>query len=189
LLNDYLFPLVGLSLLTLGAWSSWELWRPWADRGSPVPPLAVRVAALILGGVWGWVLTNLTHPLDPLHVTLGWPMPVMTLTRESGRWLELGATSIPCILLNLVIGIAMIQALLHLAWKLRPKRRPRRRAGFFDAWRVPRARPALRPFPPAPARRAPRPLAGTRVPGQRDLRPFGLEQSEVFQASQSTSRA
>jgi hypothetical protein len=168
-LNDYVFPLVGLGLLTAGVWCSWELWRPWTRNRASMPPLAARVAALILGGVCGWMLANLTHPLDPQHVTLGWPMPVMTLTRDSGRWLELGAASVPCVLLDLAIGAGMVNALLRFCWKLRPRRRPRKRAGFFDAWQAPRVRTALRPFPQPPARRRPRP--------------------EYFQANQSTSRA
>jgi hypothetical protein len=172
-LDYYLFPLLGLLLLALGAWSSWELWRPWASPGR-VPSLATRVSALILGGVWGWFLTNLPHPQDTLHVTLGWPMPVMTLSRDMGRWLDLGArASIPCLLLDMAIGLGMVNAVLLLLWKLRPRRRPRPRAGFFDAWRVERPGQVSAK---APGRRPQRPLAASRagLPGRRRLDAFGL---------------
>jgi hypothetical protein len=140
-----------------------------------MPSLATRVAALILGGVCGWFLTNLPHPQDPLHVSLGWPVPVMTLSRDMGRWLDLGArASIPCLVLDMAIGLGMVNAILLLFWKLRPRRRPRPRAGFSDAWRV--ERPG-RPVAKAHGRRPQRPLAASRVGFQdrnRRLDAFGL---------------
>jgi len=173
-LDFYLFPLLGLLLLAVGAWSTWELWRPWNSPGT-VPSPATRVAALILGGVWGWFLTSLPHPQDPLRVTLGWPMPVMTLSRDPGRWLDLGArASIPCLVLDLAVGLGMVNAILLLLWKLRPRRRPRPRAGFLDAWRVERP---WRPVAKASGQRPQRPLAASRVGLQgrnRRLDAFGL---------------
>jgi hypothetical protein len=74
---------------------------------------------------------------------------------------------VPCVLLDLAIGAGLANALLHFYWKLRPRRRLRKRAGFFDAWRAPRVRTTPRPFPQPTARRRP----------------------EYFQANQSTSRA
>lgn len=180
-LNYYGFPLLGLGLLGLGAWSSWELWQ-----GRPGPALAPRVAALILGAVWGWILANLPHAQDALHVTLGWPMPVMTLTKASGRWLELGArASIPCMLLNLAIGMGMVNTLLRLLWKLRERPRPRPRAGFFDSWRVARSAPRFPNSAPA-ARRLPRPAAGTRVPVRGRKGPSGPEEFELEQSSRGS---
>ncbi|MDR3672992.1 MAG: hypothetical protein P4L36_19260 [Holophaga sp.] len=178
-LDDYGFPLLGLGLLAQGAWSSWGLWKARPDDGSPA--LTLRIAALVLGAVWGWILTNLPHAHDAAHVTLGWPMPVMTLTKASGRWLELGArASLPCILLNLAIGVGMVNTLLGQAWKLRP--RPRPRASLFDAWRVSRTAPRPGPGFAPPARRLPPPGTGGRVPvqgraGHRNLAAFGLEES------------
>jgi hypothetical protein len=130
-LNCYVFPLMGCSLLALGAWSSWEIWKPWTGR-FPVPSLAVRVGGAILGSVWGWFLTNLQYARDAFHVTVGFPMPLVTLARSSGRWVELGAAaSVPCMLLNLAIGIGLTNTLLRLVWKrraLRLRRRTRRNA-------------------------------------------------------------
>ena len=135
-LNFYVFPMLGLCLLAAGAWCTWELWA--GDRKPGPPSLAARVAVLILGGVLGWCLANLAHARDAQHIILGFPMPVMTLTRVSGRWLELGGTaSIPCLLLDVVIGIGMANAALRLAWQHR-RPRPRRRTGFIDPWRAPR---------------------------------------------------
>lgn len=121
-LNLYVFPMLGLGLLTVGSWFSWKLWTGRRDGGAGGPSLAARVAALILGGVWGWCLVNLPHALDDHQVILGFPMPVMTLAKVSGPWLELGgAASKLCLLLDLVIGLAMVNTALHLAWKLRPQ--------------------------------------------------------------------
>jgi len=157
-LDYYLFPLLGLCLLALGARCSWELWKPWAGR-EETPSLAARAAALILGGVWGWALAGLPHPQDSLRVTLGWPLPVMTLSRDLGQGLDLGArASLLCLLLDLAIGLGMVNAILLLIWKLRPRRRPRPRSGFLDPWRAQRpGRPAARPgiargFRPRPRR-------------------------------------
>jgi hypothetical protein len=128
-LNFYVFPLVGCSLLVLGAWASWALWRPWSGIRFPLPGLAIRVGGLILGGFWGWFLTNLEYARDAVHVTIGFPMPVMTLARSSGRWVELGAVaSTPCMVLDLAIGVGLVNAALLLIWKRIALRRGRRRA-------------------------------------------------------------
>jgi hypothetical protein len=198
-LNDYVFPLLGLCLMALGAWSSWEIWRPRTASEAEAPPLGSRVAAIILGGVWGWLLCNLPHPQDTAHIAIGFPMPVMTLAKGSGRWLELDSrASMPCALLNLAIGIGMVDTVLHLLWKFRPKRRPRRRAGFFDAWRVPRAGtrggPRRQPVSAPPFRRGRRAsLIGAWPPvqgreGRRDLAEHGVEEPEALPAGQDGSR-
>ena len=186
-LNFYLFPMLGLGLLGLGSWSTWKLWTG-RGGGAAGPSLAARVAALILGAVWGWCLVNLTHPLDGQRAILGFPMPVMTLSAASGRWLELGgAASLPCLLLDLAIGLGMVHTALHLAWKLRPRRRPRRRAGFIDSWRAPRAEPR--------ARRIQAPFAaGARVPvqgraGRRGLTESGLEEPLALPVRHPSSRS
>jgi hypothetical protein len=196
LLNDYVIPMLGLFLLVLGAWFTWKLWlAPSADRPE-APPLTIRMAAIILGAVWGWILTSLPHPQDALHVTLGWPMPVMTLTKASGRWLELDATaSIPCLVLDLAIGIGMVNALLGLLWKLRPRRRPRGRAGFFDSWRVPWSGARVGPRPwqglaMVPARRSRHPWSA-RGPvqgreGRREPAEFGLEEPVALPAGRDS---
>lgn len=121
LLNFYVFPLLGCSLLALGAWASWAIWRPRADARAP--SLAVRVGGVILGCVWGWFMTNLQYARDAAHVTVGFPMPVMTLVRSPQHWIEWdAAASIPCVLLNLAIGIGLVNALLRALWKGRAPR-------------------------------------------------------------------
>ena len=198
-LNFYVFPMVGLCLLALGAWSTWELWARGGAARSAGPSLAARVAALILGWVGGWWLANLPHALDSRRVILGFPMPVMTLTKASGRWLELGSTaSIPCLLLDLAIGIGMVNAALRLVWKFRPRPRPRRRTGFIDSWRAHRPGAVVRTGRERfahPLRRSQRsPLIGTRVPvqgraGHRELAEFGLEEPEALPAGPDSSRS
>ena len=132
ILNYYLFPMLGLGLLALGAWCTWGLWRP---QG---PPVAARAAALVLGLVLGWILANLPHPEDALHMLLGWPLPVMTLVRASGLWLVMDARpSIPCLLLDLVVGIGSANALLRLFWRLRPRRRVGGRGPSWTAGGLP----------------------------------------------------
>jgi len=119
-MNDYGYPLAGIGLLGLGAWSSWKVWRP--DQ-PPAPALAARIAALILGLVWGWFLTNLEYAPDPLHVTVGFPMPVVTLVRHPGQWMEPGSSaSVPCLALDLVIGVGLANGVLWL-WRARGRRR------------------------------------------------------------------
>ncbi|GEM_PF-1764505 len=116
-LNYYAFPLFGLSMLALGVWCTWTLWR-----SAVLPSLGTRVAALILGMVCGWFLANLDLARDAAHVTIGFPMPVMILVKGSGRWLEVaGTASIPCLVLDLAIGVGMVNALLRLFWKPRPR--------------------------------------------------------------------
>ena len=132
-LDYYLYPLFGLTLLALGAWCTWAVWRP---RG---PSPAARVAALILGGLGGWFLVNLAHAQGARQVTIGFPMPVLTLVKGAGHWMEMaGAASIPCLLLDLAIGVGLVHALLYVAWARRSRRRPRQ--GLM-------VRPMLRPLP------------------------------------------
>jgi hypothetical protein len=138
-LDFYVYPLAGLGFMLLGLWFTWGLWKPGRGTRNQVPGLAPRLAAVILGCVWGWILANLPYSPDPSHVILGFPMPVMALAKVSGKWLELGTTaSIPCLFLDLAIGIGMVHALLHFLWKWQRRRRPRPRAVFHDTWRVAR---------------------------------------------------
>ena len=126
LLHSYVCPLTGLVLLALGTWSSWEVWRPGMRGASELPPLAYRIASFILGALWGWLLTNVVYPMDPAHVALGFPMPVTVLGRGSGPSLVMdSAISLPCLFLNLVIGIGLANALLRLVWKRKALRRSR----------------------------------------------------------------
>lgn len=142
-LDDYLYPLFGLMLLALGAWSTWAVWRPGG------PSLAARVAALILGGVAGWCLANLAHAEGVQEVTIGFPMPVLTLVKGSGHWLELaGSPSLPCLLLDLAVGVGLLNALLHVFHERRSRPAPRR------GLRVPAARRELAGFEDAPAQPA-----------------------------------
>ena len=114
LLHSYLCPLAGLSLLGVGTWSSWVVWKP----GLRPPALASRVASLLLGCLWGWILTQVAYPVDPAHVAIGFPMPVAVLARGPGRSLVMDSTlSLPCLGLNLAIGIGLANAGLHLIWK------------------------------------------------------------------------
>jgi hypothetical protein len=125
-LNCYVYPLAGLSLLVVGGWSSWAVWRPEGGSGTG-PSLAVRLSTLLLGMLWGWYLTNLEHSLDPSRVIVGFPMPVMTLSRSSGKWLELGSVpSLPCMLLNVAIGVGLANAALHQYFRRRSRRARRR---------------------------------------------------------------
>ena len=140
-LDFYVYPMAGLGFLLLGLWFTWTLWKPGSGTRREVPGLAPRLAAVVLGCVWGWILANLPYSPDPRHVILGFPMPVMTLAKVSGKWLELGTmASIPCLFLDLAIGIGMVHALLHFLWKWQRRRRPRPREVFHYPWRV--ARPA-----------------------------------------------
>jgi hypothetical protein len=124
LLHSYVCPLTGLALLAVGAWSSWAIWWSGIAGSMTLPPLTLRVACFLLGGLWGWFLTNVQYPMDPAHVSVGFPMPVTILARSSGPWLVIeSAASLPCLLLNLVIGVGLANALLHLVWRLRNPRR------------------------------------------------------------------
>lgn len=127
-LNFYVFPLVGCTLLALGAWFTWAIWRELPARRR-APSLPVRVGVLALGLAWGWILTDLAYARDAAHVTVGFPMPVLILARDTGSWAELRAVaSIPCMVLDLVIGIGLANGVLLLVWKRRALRRKRRRA-------------------------------------------------------------
>ena len=124
ILNDYGCPLAGIGLLGLGAWSSWQVWRP-ARIGAP--SLTARLAAPVLGLVGGWFLANLEYAPDPLHLTVGFPMPVVTLVRHPGQWMEPGSSaSATCLALNLIIGAGLANGVLWLGRGLGRRVRGRR---------------------------------------------------------------
>jgi hypothetical protein len=175
-LVSYVFPLAGLALLLLGAWSAWQAWSPGAWPDKTRPTVSVRVSTLILGEMAGWLLNVIALPRDAQHIILGFPMPVMTLVRDGG--LAPGTSASPsCALLNLVIGIGLAHAALCALWprlvhrsqrarrKLRvdrPVHHPLQGRGSGKRPVQVHARAALRPLPPAAERPAGR--------GREDLR-------------------
>jgi len=135
-LGSYVFPLLGLGLLALGSWFVWLVWA--GVRPSLRPPMAVRLAAIILGVMGGWVLDMVALPLDATHAAIGFPMPVLFLVKESGGGQDLGSgVSFVCAFLNLAIGVALAHAGLHALWAGHRRRAPA----------------SLRPAVPAPDRR------------------------------------
>jgi len=113
LMNDYGWPLSGLGLLALGGWHAWRVWTATGTGRTEAFPLGVRITAVLLGVAAGWFLANLEYAPDPQHVTIGFPMPIVTLARHSGGWLEPGpAGSLPCLVLDLAVGVGLGHGLL-----------------------------------------------------------------------------
>jgi hypothetical protein len=171
-LNSYVLPMAGLSLMVYGAWSVWAVW---SAAGPARLPLPARVVTVIVGCMGGWLMNSMAIPQDPLHVALGFPMPVLVLEKDAGASLSLGAMgSLPCALMNLAIGIGLAHAALRALWprlvRLWPKPRPNVRVD----WLV--SRPAVRKGfgrhrAPAPLTHLrPRPIVRAAAPGREGLR-------------------
>jgi hypothetical protein len=108
----FIFPLIGVLLLAWGAWATF------ANRNRMVlAPLEMRVAAGILGAIWGWAMANLAYAPDATHRIVGFPLPVMSWVNASGLWTDQNVlASVPCLLLDILIGSLLATRLLRAAW-------------------------------------------------------------------------
>jgi hypothetical protein len=120
--------LAGLGLLFLGGWCAWGMWHPGAGAGPARPPLAVRVAAVLVGLMLGWLLDTVVLPAGPGQVALGLPLPFATLGLDGGPGQGLGGPgALACALLNLAVGVGLGHLLGQVLWR-RLGHRARRRA-------------------------------------------------------------
>ena len=136
--------MLGLGLLALGSWFVWLVWA--GAHPSLRPPMAARLAGILLGVMVGWVLDIVAY--SPRRHPRGhrFPMPVLFLVKESGGGQDLGSgVSFLCAFLNLAIGVALAHAGLHALWAGRRRRAPA----------------SLRPAVPAPGRRRLHPALST----------------------------
>jgi hypothetical protein len=127
-MTEAITSLVGLVILISTLYGSYKS-ISYAQRnlGSLVHPraalLATRLLLLIVGSLFGFLLTTLSLRVSASHVIVGLPFPWAVGEYSNGQWLDfVGPLSIVLWAFDLIVGIALLHTLVVGANEIRKRR-------------------------------------------------------------------